>query len=266
MAAAPPSVGGAFVQVVTIPASTVGKIIGKGGSTLRSLQDRFRCVLAVPRTVPGSTGSVEVTVNGHDLSSVQAAVNAVLALTTPIARVEKPPIDHADVSSVVSGSVSVKFSAVGRVIGRGGNTIRELQATSGCRIVVPSTPDASDASSATVQVSGPTKDAVDSVIARISALTLASGAGGDTGRGLGASTSSAHVSVPGSAPAVSVCTPSFFGVPAPSCTHVWMGPVTCAPLVVSMWRSTLHHYVRLATRGLTLSDVVRWHRAPWCPR
>ncbi len=105
--------------------------------------------LAVPRTMPGTTGFVEVAASGHDSSSVQAAVNAVLA-------------------------------------------------TSGCRTVVPSTPDASDASSATVQVSGPTKDAVNSVIARISALAVASGAGGDTGRGQGASSSSADVSVPGS--------------------------------------------------------------------
>ncbi len=177
---------GAFTQTVTIPATAVGKVIGKAGSTIRDLQDRFDCKVNVPKVAPGSTAAVEVKVSGGDKSNIQAAIVEIQALAAASAQVRAPRAEgrpeRAERPSFIKGSVPVPQSAVGRVIGRGGETIRDLQASSGCRINVPSSPDSSDGK-VLVQVSGPSKDAVDDVIARITALTVAPAPGGARGAG-----------------------------------------------------------------------------------
>ena len=167
---------GAFTLNVTVPASAVGKIIGKAGSTIRDLQDRFSVKVNVPKVAPGSTSAVEVKVSGDDKSNVSAAVSEISSLAAASQAPRAPrTAERPERTPFVKSSVTVPQTAVGRIIGRGGETIRDLQASTGCRINVPS-PDAADPSKVVVAVSGPTKGAVDDAVEQINSLVASAAA------------------------------------------------------------------------------------------
>jgi hypothetical protein len=140
-------------------AAQVGQVIGEGGSTIRGLQDTTGARIDVERN------TLRVNVRGRTQAVVDAAVAAVEAKLAEDAGPPRGGGDH------ISGSVSIGQQQVGQLIGAGGETIRELQASTGARIDV-------DRNALVARVRGPTTAVVDATIAAIHE-TLAGGEEGE---------------------------------------------------------------------------------------
>jgi far upstream element-binding protein len=105
-------------ETFDVPAALVGKVIGKGGETIRNLQLSTDTRIQIDHTVEGP--NKRITISGYTSDHVQTAKDAVMALDVEEAQriVECPP------------------NLVGRIIGRGGETIRALQSASEAHITV----------------------------------------------------------------------------------------------------------------------------------
>lgn len=105
-------------ETFDVPAAMVGKLIGKGGETIRNLQLSTDTRIQVDHT--GEGPNKRITISGYTAEHVQRAKDAVMALDVEEAQriVECPP------------------NLVGRIIGRGGETIRALQSASEAHITV----------------------------------------------------------------------------------------------------------------------------------
>lgn len=102
-----------------LPAALVGKLIGKGGETIRQLQLSTDTRIQVDHSGEGPLK--QVTVSGYVVDQVAQAKAAILALDAEV-----------DSSHIIECPPSV----VGRIIGRGGETIRALQSASEAHITV----------------------------------------------------------------------------------------------------------------------------------
>lgn len=110
------------------PHTFVGKVIGKGGETIRDLQMRSGARIQIDQS--GDEGKPRaVTITGH-ATAVAAAKQMV---ETVIAQGQDPA--SAAVGEAQE-SVDCPPGIVGRVIGRGGETIRALQTASGAHISI----------------------------------------------------------------------------------------------------------------------------------
>jgi len=154
---------------ISIQEGTVGKVIGPGGSTIRSLEERFHVRIRV--TDGASSDQKSVSVGGDDKHSVDAAIAEIRVLATPReggaggARGPRAvPADH------VTDSVDVPADSVGMVIGAKGATIRRLQDKFGCVVNVAR---GSHGDTTPVTVSGPSADAVSKTIDEILAVSAA---------------------------------------------------------------------------------------------
>lgn len=142
-----------FTLSVTVSSAAVGKVIGKAGSTIRALQERYKVQVPNLKSAPGSTADVVVTVKGENKDNVTAAIKEIT-----------------DLAPLVKATVTIPRTAVGKVIGRAGATIRELQEATNCRINVPS---GSGDAPVVVTVSGLSKGATDDAVMQITALVAA---------------------------------------------------------------------------------------------
>eukprot|EP00192_Tetraselmis_astigmatica_P003663 CAMPEP_0117666282 /NCGR_PEP_ID=MMETSP0804-20121206/10286_1 /TAXON_ID=1074897 /ORGANISM="Tetraselmis astigmatica, Strain CCMP880" /LENGTH=549 /DNA_ID=CAMNT_0005473803 /DNA_START=107 /DNA_END=1756 /DNA_ORIENTATION=+ len=118
---------GEATEIIQCPPSIVGKVIGKGGETIRDLQNRTGARIQVDHTAEEGRPRA-VTITGHT-SAVAAAKKLV---DDVIAAGENPAGGAGDVQQ----SVNCPPGIVGRVIGRGGETIRALQSASGAHISI----------------------------------------------------------------------------------------------------------------------------------
>ncbi|CAH2316012.1 far upstream element-binding 3 isoform X3 [Pelobates cultripes] len=138
--------GNSTVQEILIPASKVGLVIGKGGETIKQLQERTGVKMIMIQDGPLPTGADKPLRITGDPFKVQQARDLVLEIIR-----EKDQIDFRGVRSdfssrmgggsiealnpsCVTGQVSVPRFAVGIVIGRNGEMIKKIQNDAGVRI------------------------------------------------------------------------------------------------------------------------------------
>ncbi|XP_077140851.1 far upstream element-binding protein 3 isoform X2 [Ranitomeya variabilis] len=127
--------GNSTVQEILIPASKVGLVIGKGGETIKQLQERTGVKMIMIQDGPLPTGADKPLRITGDPYKVQQARDLVLEIIR-----EKDMADfrgvRSDLSSRMGGSieVSVPRFAVGIVIGRNGEMIKKIQNDAGVRI------------------------------------------------------------------------------------------------------------------------------------
>jgi far upstream element-binding protein len=138
---------------IMVPDRTVGLIIGRGGETIRDLQERSGChinIVGESKSVNGLRpvnliGTVEAAARAKDfiLEIVDSDTRgdgpaAKKAAPVLISRSEPPPRDATSSAGPdkVNDSIYVPSDAVGMIIGKGGETIREMQNTTGCKINV----------------------------------------------------------------------------------------------------------------------------------
>lgn len=148
-------------KTIEIPNGRVGVLIGKGGETIKYLQAQSGAKIQITRdadAIPFSqTRSVDITGSSEQVNRAEQLINDVLA--------------EADIggSGVLAArkvgntqyggeqfSMKVPTNKVGLVIGKGGETIKSMQAKSGARIqVIPLHPPPGDTSlERTVQIDG----------------------------------------------------------------------------------------------------------------
>ena len=111
---------------VDIPQALVGKVIGKGGETIKFVQNDTNTKVQIDHQTPGEQKRVTIQSFSGDQSAVEAAkahIQRIITTDEPIT---------GDIHQVVDCPQGI----VGRVIGRGGETIRALQQASNAHIVV----------------------------------------------------------------------------------------------------------------------------------
>ncbi|XP_026716215.1 far upstream element-binding protein 3 isoform X2 [Athene cunicularia] len=128
--------GNSTIQEILIPASKVGLVIGKGGETIKQLQERTGVKMIMIQDGPLPTGADKPLRITGDAYKVQQAREMVLEIIR-----EKDQADFRgvrnDFSSRMGGGsieVSVPRFAVGIVIGRNGEMIKKIQNDAGVRI------------------------------------------------------------------------------------------------------------------------------------
>ncbi|XP_008401017.2 far upstream element-binding protein 3-like [Poecilia reticulata] len=127
--------GGAAVQEMLIPASKVGLVIGRGGDTIKQLQERAGVKMMMIQDGPLPTGADKPLRISGDPYKVQAAKELVLEVIR-----EKDGdfrSGRSDFGGRLGGTsldVPVPRFAVGIVIGRNGEMIKKIQNDAGVRV------------------------------------------------------------------------------------------------------------------------------------
>uniref|UniRef100_A0A8C1B594 K Homology domain-containing protein n=1 Tax=Cyprinus carpio carpio TaxID=630221 RepID=A0A8C1B594_CYPCA len=127
--------GNSAIQEILIPASKVGLVIGKGGDTIKQLQERTGVKMIMIQDDPMPTGSDKPLRITGDPYKVQQARELVAEIIR-----EKDQGDfrsgRSDFGSRLGSSIDVAVPrfAVGIVIGRNGEMIKKIQNDAGVRI------------------------------------------------------------------------------------------------------------------------------------
>lgn len=142
---------------IMVPDRTVGLIIGRGGETIRDLQERSGChinIVGESKSVNGLRpvnliGTREAAARAKDF--IMEIVDSDSRGDAPAAkrmggggggggsgRHDGPPRDMGGAGGPdkINDSIYVPSDAVGMIIGKGGETIREMQNSTGCKINV----------------------------------------------------------------------------------------------------------------------------------
>lgn len=143
---------------IMVPDRTVGLIIGRGGETIRDLQERSGCHINIVGESKSVNGLRPVNLIGPHAAAVKAK-DLIMEIVDSDSRSGgagggRPPKDHGGHrgdhgrddrgfgggggpgGERVNDSIYVPSEAVGMIIGKGGETIREMQASTGCKINV----------------------------------------------------------------------------------------------------------------------------------
>ncbi|KAL1959526.1 hypothetical protein VTO42DRAFT_1971 [Malbranchea cinnamomea] len=127
-----------FVQIM-VPDRTVGLIIGRGGETIQDLQERSGCHVNIKdKSINGLrpvnlTGPARATERAKNLI-MEIVESDTWQMANPSHRDSRPSESAAGPGEKVNDSFFVPKDAVGMIIGKGGETIKELQAITGCKV------------------------------------------------------------------------------------------------------------------------------------
>lgn len=135
---------------IMVPDRTVGLIIGRGGETIRDLQERSGCHINIVGESKSVNGLRPVNLIGT-VESLTRAKDLILEIVDSDTRGDGPAVKKASGSGrgeapmrdfggsgheKANDSIYVPSDAVGMIIGKGGETIREMQNNTGCKINV----------------------------------------------------------------------------------------------------------------------------------
>lgn len=147
---------------IMVPDKTVGLIIGRGGETIKSLQERSGCHVNIvgenksvnglrPVNLIGSNSAVNIAkelileIVESDARGVPVGSSLSGSTSMPLARDRgfEQGGRGGGGGDAISKTIQVPSEAVGMIIGKGGETIKDLQRSSGCKINVhqPKPPD-----------------------------------------------------------------------------------------------------------------------------
>ena len=132
---------------IMVPNRTVGLIIGRGGETIRDLQDRSQCHVNIVGEEKSVNGLRPVNLIGTPQAAARAReliMEIVDSDTKNLANQGGGGSQHSqgrdtmqqNSGDKVNDSIFVPSEAVGMIIGKGGETIKDMQSTTGCKINV----------------------------------------------------------------------------------------------------------------------------------
>lgn len=139
---------------VMVPDKTVGLIIGRGGETIKDLQERSGCHVNILGETKSVNGLRPINLIGS-VQAVNVAKDLILEIvesdnrgqqgtgSNAMAARERPYDAGRGGQGGSTKTIQVPSQAVGMIIGKGGETIKDLQRNSGCKINVhqPQAPD-----------------------------------------------------------------------------------------------------------------------------
>jgi far upstream element-binding protein len=129
---------------IMVPDRTVGLIIGRGGETIRDLQERSGCHINIVAANKSVNGLRPVNLIGSP-QAAQKAKDFIMEIvesdtrgpqqndSAPQQQYQAPSMHE---PSKNSETIRVPSDAVGMIIGKGGETIRDMQNSTGCKINV----------------------------------------------------------------------------------------------------------------------------------
>ncbi|XP_065073586.1 far upstream element-binding protein 1 isoform X3 [Ochlerotatus camptorhynchus] len=117
-------------QEIMIPGSKVGLIIGKGGETIKQLQEKSGAKMVIIQDGPGQEMEKPLRISG-DPQKVEHAKQLVYDL---IQEKDNYNTQRQTMNGTEQAEVFVPKSAVGVVIGKGGDMIKKIQGESGCKL------------------------------------------------------------------------------------------------------------------------------------
>uniref|UniRef100_A0A3B3WL51 K Homology domain-containing protein n=1 Tax=Poecilia mexicana TaxID=48701 RepID=A0A3B3WL51_9TELE len=173
---------GMTVQEIMVPASKAGLVIGKGGETIKSLQERAGVKMVMIQDGPQNTGADKPLRISGDPFKVQQAKEMVMELIREQGFREQRGEYGSRVGGGDSLDVPVPRFAVGIVIGRNGEMIKKIQNDTGVRIQFK--PDDGTTPDRIAQIMGP-PDQAQHAAEIISDLLRSVQAGGPPGHGGG---------------------------------------------------------------------------------
>ncbi|KAH8677528.1 hypothetical protein BX600DRAFT_130544 [Xylariales sp. PMI_506] len=140
---------GEDVMQIMVPDRTVGLIIGRGGETIRDLQERSGCHINITSESKSVDGLRPVNLIGTREQTAQAKEYILEIVDSDSRSVNnggsKPERPHKTdlgrdngpgAGEKINDAIYVPSEAVGMIIGKGGETIREMQNSTGCKINV----------------------------------------------------------------------------------------------------------------------------------
>jgi far upstream element-binding protein len=126
---AQPQPQGSEVLVVDVPADMVGRIIGRRGETIKSLQNMSGCHINIDQNFPqGHPRKITMTGSKKQIQVANEALQGIMR--------DGPNAAVGQTAGTFNQTIEVDASLVGRLIGRGGETINDMQARSKCRIQI----------------------------------------------------------------------------------------------------------------------------------
>uniref|UniRef100_A0A8C5B0U0 Far upstream element (FUSE) binding protein 1 n=1 Tax=Gadus morhua TaxID=8049 RepID=A0A8C5B0U0_GADMO len=125
---------GMSVQEIMVPASKAGLVIGKGGETIKSLQERAGVKMVMIQEGPQNTGADKPLRISGEAFKVQQAKELVMELIRDQGFREQRGEYGSRLGGGDSLDVPVPRFAVGIVIGRNGEMIKKIQSDTGVRI------------------------------------------------------------------------------------------------------------------------------------
>ncbi|KAL1198492.1 Protein BTR1 [Cardamine amara subsp. amara] len=151
-------------RMINVPTSKVGVLIGKGGETIRYLQFNSGAKIQILKDSEADPNSalrpVEIIGNVSCIKNAEKLINAVIAEAgaggSPALVARGHPATHA-MGTPKQIEIKVPNDKVGLIIGRGGETIKNMQTRSGARIqvLIPQHPEGDDGlKERTVRISG----------------------------------------------------------------------------------------------------------------
>ena len=126
---------------ILVPDRTVGLIIGRGGETIRDLQDRSGCHVNIVGENKSINGMRPVNLIGsaHAQEKAKALIYEIVESDTKgtsIKNLMGRDDPYTTGPDKMNDSIMVPGDAVGMIIGKGGETIKEMQNQTGCKINV----------------------------------------------------------------------------------------------------------------------------------
>ncbi|KAK6955025.1 hypothetical protein Daesc_002655 [Daldinia eschscholtzii] len=138
---------------IMVPDRTVGLIIGRGGETIRDLQERSGCHINIvgedqsvdglrpvnligPPNAASQAKELILEIVASDSRNVNNGNSGTDANKGRVQRPDQVRDNSQGAGDKINDSIFVPGDAVGMIIGRGGETIREMQNTTGCKINV----------------------------------------------------------------------------------------------------------------------------------
>ena len=123
------------VKEIDCPATMVGRVIGKGGETIKGMMAQSGAHIAMNQALEGDVKKVVITGAAQCVAVAEALVSRLLSHPPGLAVIDTAILGPGQESRIVECPKNM----VGRVIGKGGETIKGLQAHSGARVQVDQT-------------------------------------------------------------------------------------------------------------------------------
>ena len=204
-----PAGGEDYEVEMGVPSKMVGLIIGRGGSNIQSMQRDFQITIQIASQSDVPEGSETRPVK---LKGARQSVEQCRGQINQIIKDRENELQGGFIPSGGGGGggsgaygpggaqatnhLTIPDDKVGLVIGKGGGTIKGVQARTGANIQIPGEADANDRTKRTIVISANSKDAADRAMAEVQNILSADTAAMGSNSGIPPGSQVLHVIIP----------------------------------------------------------------------